>query len=94
MNHRRKRSKFSRDTSHREAMFKNMCCSFLEHESMHTTLAKARAFRGVIEPLITMAKNDTLHNRRRAFDKLRSKKAVSALFERVAKNPNMINRDY
>jgi large subunit ribosomal protein L17 len=92
MNHRRKKPKFGKTTSHRKAMFKNMCCSFLDNESMHTTLAKAKEFRRHIEPLITLAKVDSVHHRRLAFSKLRSKKAVTDLFERVACNPQMKDR--
>ncbi len=93
MIHRRKRRKFGKTSSHRKAMFKNMCCSFLDKETMHTTLAKAKEFRGHIEPLITLAKNDSVHNRRLAFSKLRSKKAVADLFERVACNSQMKDRN-
>jgi large subunit ribosomal protein L17 len=84
MNHRKIGRNFSRTTSHRKAMFQNMCCSFIEHKEIKTTLQKAKEFRRHIEPLITLAKNDTLQARRRAFAKLRDEKALSKLFLNIA----------
>ena len=83
MNHKIVGRKFNRTTSHRKAMFKNMACSFIEHKEIRTTLPKAKEFRRFIEPLITLAKNGSLHSRRLAFARLRSKKAVTKLFENI-----------
>ncbi|WP_408072698.1 50S ribosomal protein L17 [Legionella pneumophila] len=82
---------FSRTSSHRKAMFSNMCCSLIEHELIRTTLPKAKDLRRYIEPLITVSKSDSVASRRRAFDILRSKSAVGKLFTdlgpRFAKRP-------
>jgi large subunit ribosomal protein L17 len=72
--------KFSRTSSHREAMFKNMAASLIKHELIRTTLPKAKELRRVAEPLITLAKTDGVANRRLAFARLRDKVAVGKLF--------------
>ncbi|CEG58147.1 50S ribosomal protein L17 [Legionella fallonii] len=80
MRHRNSGRSFSRTSSHRKAMFSNMCCSLIEHEIIKTTLPKAKDLRRYIEPLITVSKADSVASRRRAFDILRSKAAVGKLF--------------
>jgi len=80
MRHRKSGRKFNRNSSHRKAMFKNMVVSLVEHELIKTTLPKAKELRGHIEPLITLAKNDTVANRRLAFARTRSDAAVGKLF--------------
>lgn len=80
MRHRNIGRKLSRTSSHRKAMFANMCCSLIEHECMKTTLAKAKELRRYIEPLITVSKKDGVTERRRVFNILRSKAAVGKLF--------------
>jgi large subunit ribosomal protein L17 len=72
--------KLNRTSSHREAMFKNMAASIIKHELIKTTLPKAKELRRVAEPLITLAKVDTVANRRLAFARLRDKVAVGKLF--------------
>jgi large subunit ribosomal protein L17 len=80
MRHRNSGRSFSRTSSHRKAMFSNMCCSLIEHELIKTTLPKAKDLRRYIEPLITVSKADSVASRRHAFDVLRSKVAVGKLF--------------
>lgn len=80
MRHRNSGRSFSRTSSHRKAMFSNMCCSLIEHELIKTTLPKAKDLRRYIEPLITVSKKDSVASRRHAFDILRSKMAVGKLF--------------
>lgn len=80
MRHRNIGRKLGRTTSHRKAMFSNMCCSLIEHELIRTTLPKAKELRRYIEPLITVSKADSVATRRQAFDTLRSKSAVGKLF--------------
>ncbi|KTD20008.1 50S ribosomal protein L17 [Legionella israelensis] len=80
MRHRNSGRSFSRTSSHRKAMFSNMCCSLIEHELIKTTLPKAKELRKYIEPLITRSKNDSVADRRYVFDTLRSKSAVGKLF--------------
>src|SRR5207247_9924051 len=91
MRHRHGLRKLNRTTSHRLAMLRNMTNSLLTHEALRTTLPKAKERRRVAEPLITLAKNPTLANRRVAFDRLRDKDAVYKLFNelgpRYAKRP-------
>lgn len=84
MRHRKKGRKFSRTTSHREAMFRNMSVSLLQCELIKTTLAKAKELRSYVEPLITLAKEDTLAKRRLAFDRLRDRDTVTKLFGQIA----------
>lgn len=86
MRHRKAGRKLNRTSSHRKAMFRNMSASLIEHELIRTTVPKAKELRRVIEPLITLAKNDSVANRRLAFSRLRSIEAVKKLFETVAPN--------
>jgi large subunit ribosomal protein L17 len=80
MRHRLSGRKLNRTASHRHAMFRNMTASLVEHEVIKTTLAKAKELRMFAEPMITLAKEDSVANRRLAFDRLRSKEAVGKLF--------------
>ncbi|WP_133136802.1 50S ribosomal protein L17 [Legionella rowbothamii] len=80
MRHRNSGRNFGRTSSHRKAMFSNMCNSLIEHEIIKTTLPKAKDLRRYIEPLITVSKVDSVATRRHAFDILRSKAAVGKLF--------------
>ena len=80
MRHRNSGRKLNRNSSHRKAMFKNMAVSLMEHEVIRTTLPKAKELRGVIEPLITLGKTDTVANRRLAFSRLDDRQAVTKLF--------------
>ncbi|MCB9914411.1 MAG: 50S ribosomal protein L17 [Planctomycetes bacterium] len=81
MRHRVATKKLGRTTSHRTAMQRNMAASIIEHERITTTTVKAKAIRPFVEKLVTLAKVDNVHNRRRAFALLRSKDAVAKLFE-------------
>lgn len=83
MRHRHSGRKLNRNSSHRSAMFRNMTTSLVEHEIIKTTLPKAKELRGYAEPLITLAKNDSVANRRLAFDRVRSKAAVGKLFNEL-----------
>ncbi len=85
MNHRISGRKFSRTGSHRKAMFRNMSASLLKHELIKTTLLKAKELRGVVEPLITLGKIDSVANRRLAFSRLRDSEAVAKLFTSIGK---------
>ena len=80
MRHRKSGRKLNRNSPHRKAMFKNMTASLVEHEVIKTTLPKAKELRRVAEPLITLAKEDSVANRRLAFDRLRNKATVGKLF--------------
>ena len=80
MRHMKSGRKFSRTSAHREAMFKNMAASLFKAETIKTTLPKAKELRRVAEPLITLAKVDSVANRRLAFNRLRDKEAVGILF--------------
>jgi len=80
MRHRHSGRQLNRNSSHRKAMFRNMTASLVEHEIIKTTVIKAKELRMVAEPLITLAKNDSVANRRLAFARLRSKEAVGKLF--------------
>ena len=80
MRHRQSGRQLNRNSSHRKAMFRNMTTSLVEHEMIKTTVPKAKELRRVAEPLITLAKKDSVANRRLAFDRLRSKEAVGKLF--------------
>lgn len=80
MRHRHSGRKLNRNSSHRKAMFRNMTASLLEHELIKTTLPKAKELRSYAEPLITLAKEDSVANRRLAFARLRNKAAVGKLF--------------
>ncbi|HHX81674.1 MAG TPA: 50S ribosomal protein L17 [Pseudomonadaceae bacterium] len=80
MRHRHSGRQLNRTSAHRKAMFSNMTSSLVEHEIIKTTLAKAKELRMVAEPLITLAKEDSVANRRLAFDRLRNKVSVGKLF--------------
>ena len=80
MRHQKSGRKLNRTSSHREAMFKNMASSLIKHELIRTTLPKAKELRRVAEPLITLAKTDSVANRRLAFARMRDKEAVGKLF--------------
>ena len=84
MRHGKKFNHLGRKTAHRKAMLANMACSLIEHKRINTTLAKAKAVRQFVEPLITKSKADTTHNRRVVFSYLRDKYAVTELFREVA----------
>ena len=83
MRHRQSGRQLNRNSSHRKAMFRNMTSSLVEHELIKTTLPKAKELRGFAEPLITLAKNDSVANRRLAFDRVRSKETVGKLFNEL-----------
>lgn len=84
MNHRKSGRKLNRNSSHRKAMFRNMSVSLIKHELIKTTVAKAKELRRFVEPLITLAKEDSVANRRLAFSRLRDDAAVAKLFLNVA----------
>ena len=84
MRHGKKVNHLSRQTGHRKSMLANMACSLIEHKRINTTVAKAKALKQFVEPLITKSKDDTTHNRRICFAYLRSKYAVTDLFRDVA----------
>ena len=81
MRHRHGLRKLNRTSEHRQAMLRNMCNSLLQHEAIKTTVPKAKELRRVVEPLITLAKEPTLANRRLAFDRTRDREIVSKLFD-------------
>jgi len=84
MRHGKKVNHLGRKTAHRKAMLANMACSLIEHKRINTTVAKAKALKQFVEPLVTKSKSDTTHNRRLVFAKLRQKEAVAELFRDVA----------
>jgi len=84
MRHGKKFNHLSRKSAHRKAMLANMACSLIEHKRIKTTLAKAKALRVYVEPLITKSKDDTTHSRRTVFSYLKQKEAISELFGDVA----------
>ena len=83
MRHKKIGRRLGRDSSHRKAMFRNMAVSLIEHESISTTLSKAKELRRTLEPLITLAKEDDVSRRRRAFNKIRNRAAVGKLFNEI-----------
>jgi large subunit ribosomal protein L17 len=83
MRHRKSGRHLNRDSSHRKAMFRNMACSLLEHEVIKTTVPKAKELKRVAEPLITLAKSDSVANRRLAFSRTGSKAVVGKLFSEL-----------
>ena len=83
MRHRKSGRHLNRTSSHRKAMFRNMAVSLIEHEVIKTTLPKAKELRRVAEPLITLAKEDSVANRRLAFSRMRDKAAVGKLFTEI-----------
>ena len=90
MRHRKSGKKLNRNSSHRQAMFRNMAVSLIEHEVIKTTLVKAKELRRFAEPLITLSKEDSVANRRLVFDRTRSKATVGKLFSDIG--PRSINR--
>lgn len=90
MRHRKSGRQLNRNSSHRKAMFSNMVTSIVKHELIKTTLPKAKELRGFAEPLITLAKVDSVANRRLAFAKLRDRDAVTKLFNELG--PRYQNR--
>ena len=90
MRHRKSGRHFNRTSAHRKAMFKNMAVSLFEHELIKTTLPKAKELRRFAEPLITLAKTDSVANRRLAFSRTRSNEAVGKLFNELG--PRYANR--
>ena len=83
MRHRESGRKLNRNSSHRKAMFRNMAVSLVQHEMIKTTVAKAKELRRVAEPLITLAKTDSVAKRRLAFSRLRDRPTVTKLFNEL-----------
>jgi large subunit ribosomal protein L17 len=83
MRHQKSGRKLNRNSSHRKAMFRNMAQSLIEHEIIKTTVPKAKELRRVAEPLITLAKEDSVAHRRLAFDRLRDREVVTKLFNEL-----------
>ncbi len=94
MRHRKAGRKLNRNSSHRKALLKNLAIALIEQDIIKTTLPKAKELRKVIEPLITLGKEDTVANRRLAFNKLRSDAAVAKLFTEIAINAKERNGGY
>ena len=94
MRHRKAGRKLNRNSSHRKALLKNLAIALIEQDIIKTTLPKAKELRKVIEPLITLGKEDTVANRRLAFNKLRSDAAVAKLFSEIAVNAKERNGGY
>ena len=90
MRHQKSGRKLNRNSSHRKAMFRNMANSLFEHEIIKTTVPKAKELRRVAEPLITLAKSDSVAHRRLAFDRLRDKQSVGKLFDELG--PRYVER--
>ena len=86
MRHRKAGRKLNRNSSHRKALLKNLAIALIEQDIIRTTLPKAKELRKVIEPLITLGKEDTVANRRLAFSRLRSDAAVAKLFTEISVN--------
>ena len=83
MRHRKSGRKLNRNSSQRNALKKSLAISIIEHESVKTTLAKAKEIRGFLEPLVTLAKDNTVANQRLAYSRLQSKEAVAKLFDEL-----------
>jgi large subunit ribosomal protein L17 len=94
MRHRKAGRKLNRNSSHRKALLKNLAIALIEQDIIKTTLPKAKELRKVIEPLITLGKEDTVANRRLAFNKLRSDAAVAKLFTEISINAKERNGGY
>jgi len=94
MRHRKAGRKLNRNSSHRKALLKNLAIALIEQDIIKTTLPKAKELRKVIEPLITLGKEDTVANRRLAFNKLRSDSAVAKLFTEISVNAKERNGGY
>ncbi len=90
MRHMKSGRKLNRNSSHRKAMFRNMASSLIEHEIIKTTVPKAKELRRVAEPLITLAKEDSVAHRRQAFDRLRNRDVVTKLFNELG--PRYVDR--
>lgn len=90
MRHMKSGRKLNRNSSHRKAMFRNMASSLIEHEIIKTTVPKAKELRRVAEPLITLAKEDSVAHRRQAFDRLRDREVVTKLFNELG--PRYVDR--
>ena len=90
MRHQNSGRKLNRNSSHRKAMFRNMASSLFEHEIIKTTVPKAKELRRVAEPLITLAKEDSVAHRRQAFDRLRNREVVTKLFNELG--PRYVDR--
>ena len=84
MRHNKKFNHLGRTKSHRDAMLSNMCVSLIMHKRIFTTVAKAKALKKIVEPLLTKSKEDTTHSRRLVFQSLQSKTAVTELFQNVS----------
>lgn len=84
MRHGKKFNHLGRKSAHRKSMLANMSCSLIEHKRINTTVAKAKALRQFIEPLLTKSKLDNTHNRRLVFSKIRDKYAVNELFREIS----------
>ena len=91
MRHRHGLRKLNRTSSHRLAMLRNMMCSLIKHEAIKTTLPKAKELRRVVEPMITLAKEPTVANKRLAFNRLRDREVVVKLFNEIG--PRFANRN-
>jgi len=83
MRHRKSGRQLSRNSSHRTSLFRNMTASLLAHEAIRTTVPKAKEFRRFVEPLITLAKENSVANQRLAFARIRNREAVHKLFTEV-----------
>ena len=94
MRHRKAGRKLNRNSSHRKALLKNLAIALIEQDIIKTTLPKAKELRKVIEPLITLGKEDTVANRRLAFNRLRSDAAVAKLFTEISVNSKDRNGGY
>ena len=94
MRHGKKFNHLGRKAAHRKAMLANMACSLIEHKRIKTTLAKAKALRMYIEPLITKSKNDTTHSRRVVFSYLKQKEAITELFGDISSKVSERNGGY
>jgi large subunit ribosomal protein L17 len=90
MRHLKSGRKLNRNSAHRKAMFRNMASSLFEHEIIKTTVPKAKELRRVAEPLITLAKEDSVSHRRQAFDRLRNRDVVTKLFNELG--PRYVDR--
>lgn len=94
MRHGKKFNHLGRTASHRKALISNMACSLIEHKRINTTVAKAKALRVYIEPLLTKSKEDTTHNRRTVFSYLQNKEVVTELFRTIAPKISERNGGY
>ena len=93
MRHGKKFNHLGRTASHRKAMLSNMAASLVIHKRINTTVAKAKALKKYVEPLVTRAKLDSIHNRRMVFSYLQSKEAVTELFKEVSLKSEIVPED-